>query len=212
MEEKSIQFTFKARYYQLGTLNEATQQLWFVLHGYGQLAQYFIKKFKVLTDNKICIIAPEGLSRFYQEGFTGRVGATWMTKENRLMDIENYIRYLDTVYNDVKKHIPKPPSTCILGFSQGSATATRWVMNKRVEFDKLILWAGLFPPDMDFDDGSQYLKPKNVTLVYGKQDPFLTAERLAEMNKLNQKLQIDPEVIEFDGGHDIDSDILRRMV
>ena len=37
-------------------------------------------------------MAPEGLSRFYLEGFSGKVGATWMTREDRLNDIDNYLR------------------------------------------------------------------------------------------------------------------------
>jgi hypothetical protein len=67
MEESDISFQFRARYYKLGEINAATRQIWFVLHGYGQLAQFFIKKFNTLTDHNVCVIAPEGLSRFYLE-------------------------------------------------------------------------------------------------------------------------------------------------
>ena len=37
------------------------------MHGYGQLAEYFIRKFNVLEEQNICVIAPEGFSRFYLE-------------------------------------------------------------------------------------------------------------------------------------------------
>ena len=40
------------------------------------------------------IIAPQGLHKFYLEGTSGRVGASWMTKENREDDIKNYLVYL----------------------------------------------------------------------------------------------------------------------
>ncbi len=212
MEEKTINFAFKARYYTLGEFSPSAKQIWFVLHGYGQLAQYFIKKFNVLVKHNICVIAPEGLSRFYQEGFSGRVGATWMTKEDRLTDIENYINYLNTVFDDVKTKFTKLPSVSILGFSQGSATATRWVMSKHIEFEHLVLWAGMFPPDIDFSDGSSYLGSKKVSLVYGNKDPFLTTERMAEMKALNEKLNIQPQVIAFDGGHDIDGATLLKLL
>ena len=43
MEQQELQFGFKARYYRLGNLDATTKQLWFVLHGYGQLAQFFIR-------------------------------------------------------------------------------------------------------------------------------------------------------------------------
>src|SRR5690242_15478023 len=98
MSSNTLSFPFSARYFKLGEINEHTTEVWFVLHGQGQLAEFFIQKFKMLEDQNICVIAPEGLSRYYLEGYTGRVGATWMTKENRLMDINNYIQYLNAVY------------------------------------------------------------------------------------------------------------------
>src|SRR4051812_49424570 len=177
MEEKTLGFEFKARYYRLGTLSADTKQVWFVLHGYGQLAQYFIKKFQSLTKRNICVIAPEGLSRYYLSEFTdkgrkdNRVGAVWMTSENRLMDIENYVSYLNGVYDNELRAFPDVPVT-LLGFSQGCATVCRWAANGKVKFQKLILWAGLFPPDMNFDAGKEILASKKTYMVSGNEDPF----------------------------------------
>ena len=101
MQEHTLTVDFKARYYTLGQLNKDTRQIWFVFHGYGQLARYFIRKFAILTNQQILVIAPEGLSRFYIEKVESsgrpndRVGASWMTKENRTVDIENYLHYLN---------------------------------------------------------------------------------------------------------------------
>jgi predicted esterase len=210
MKEKSLEFTFKARYYQLGNLNAETRQIWFVLHGYGQLARYFSKKFTRLTDHNICIIAPEGLSRFYLEpvesrALTGnnRVGATWMTAENRLMDIENYITFLNAVHSRVMSAYPDTPLT-LLGFSQGVATASRWAIHNPELFTRIILWAGIFPQDMDFTRGKEILSKKEVVLVYGNQDPYITDQRLAEITHLTNKMGIQPPVITFEGGHEID--------
>ena len=101
MKEQEIHIDYKARYCTLGDFNEATRKIWFVLHGYGQLARFFIRKFKTLSDEGVYVIAPEGLSKFYLEDVTtraqsgnSRVGAAWMTSENRLADIENYIHEL----------------------------------------------------------------------------------------------------------------------
>jgi predicted esterase len=212
MKQAEISFSFKARYYKIGEINPQTRQVWFVLHGYGQLAQYFIRKFSVLEQKNICVIAPEGLSRFYLENLqtTGRkndrVGATWMTKENRLMDIENYIAYLNAVYDCEMKGLNIPVT--VLGFSQGSATASRWVLNEHISFKRLILWAGIFPPDMDFESGKEILADKEVILVYGKKDPFLNDARFIEMNQLAEKLQTHVKDIAFDGEHEIDETTL----
>jgi predicted esterase len=216
MTEKEINFNFKARYYKLGEVNSSTKQIWFVLHGYGQLAKYFIRKFNVLSEKNICVIAPEGLSHFYLEPTekgtrkNDRVGATWMTKENRLVDIENYIQYLNSIYSTELKDTSVPVT--VLGFSQGSATASRWVLQGEVTFFRLILWAGIFPTDMDFESGAKILEHREVYLVYGKQDPFLTDDRFTEMQKLTQKLNVKANEITFDGTHDIDEPTLLKLV
>jgi len=210
MNEVSLEFSFKAHYYQLSPLTSDTRQVWFVLHGYGQLARYFIKKFAALKEHNICVIAPEGLSRFYLEpvesrAITGnnRVGATWMTSENRLTDIENYLHYLDVLYAKVMNDFPQLPVT-LLGFSQGVATASRWAIHNPDLFSRMILWAGIFPPDMDFTRGKEIFSTKEVTLVYGNQDPYINDQRLAEITELTQKLGIQPPIITFAGGHEID--------
>lgn len=217
MNELEIDFNFKARYFTLGNKSSA-KKIWFVLHGYGQLAQYFIRKFNTLEAAGQYVVAPEGLSRFYVEDIatrskTGnnRVGATWMTRENRQQDIDNYLTYLDTVYH---KEVPASfkGEINILGFSQGAATASRWVMNQGISFQRLILWAGIFPPDMDFKKGNELLKQKEVIEVYGTQDPYINEERLKEVAALNEKLGIQPQVIAFDGGHEIDAATLQKLI
>jgi predicted esterase len=210
IETQTVGFQFNARYYKLGEIHSDTKEVWWVLHGYGQLAQYFIQKFKPLNEKGICVIAPEGLSRFYLQGNQGRVGATWMTQENRLMDIENYITYLNFIH---KKEIgQRHVKTTLLGFSQGAATLMRWAMNNQVQFDRLILWAGLFPPDINFTKGAELLKGKEVIEVLGKQDEFITADRIQEMMKLNMQLNIDPVILEFDGKHELKEEVLLKIV
>jgi predicted esterase len=217
MKELRIDFAFKARYYKLGEINKETRRIWFVLHGYGQLARFFIQKFSILEKNKHCVIAPEGLSRFYLEDIpsrmssgNNRVGATWMTRENRLMDIENYLEYLTQIQTLELVRQPNIPVT-LLGFSQGAATASRWALDPRIRFDQLVLWAGILPPDMDFEKGKSILANKKVIVVFGDQDPLVTEKHKAEMNVLCLKLSIRPEIIEFTGGHDIDEATLFQI-
>jgi len=209
MQELHVSFNFQARYFKLGEINEHTKAVWFVLHGYGQLAQYFLSKFTPLAKHNICVIAPEGLSRFYLEDVntrskTGnsRVGATWMTREDRLVDIENYLRFLNTVYKtELGAHSELPVS--LLGFSQGAATVSRWAIQDSISYQKLILWAGIFPNDMDFEKGKEVLKSKAIHQVYGSKDPFLTDNQLGEMKELTEKLGIQFNPLVFDGGHEL---------
>lgn len=217
MKSEALSFNFKARYYKSGDITSKTKQVLIVFHGYGQLAKYFIRKFDTVANDTRVVIAPEGLSHFYLEDINKRsqngnhrVGATWMTRENRLVDIDNYLAYLNAVL--LKELDGSDISVIVLGFSQGAATATRWVLQGHFQFDKLILWAGIFPPDMDFEKGHEILKDKPVLHVLGQDDPFVTDERLAEMNQLCEKLSIAPIQIKFDGGHEIDSCTLQKVI
>ena len=213
MEEKKTRFDFEARYFTAGTLDANTRQVWIVIHGYGQLAQYFLKKFEPLAGHGVFVVAPEGLSRFYLSELTNtgradnRVGATWMTRENRLMDIENYLRYLDALFSKELAGTKLPVT--LLGFSQGCATACRWATHGSLRFDRLILWAGLFPPDMDFVKGHNVLEGKKTYMVVGNQDPYLTSDRMKEFDDLSRKLEITPEKVVFDGKHELNEVVLR---
>jgi predicted esterase len=217
MIEHELEFNFKARYYTLGSIKPDTKGIWFVIHGYGQLAKYFIKKFQILESHKICVVAPEGLSRFYLENFEAgkgrnndRVGATWMTKENRQADIHNYITFLNKLYQHILAGRKLP--TTILGFSQGAATASRWALGPQIDYQQLIIWSGVFPPDMDIASAHAKLKDKEVKFVYGNKDPFLTDARFVEMEEIRKQLKVEVSTSTFDGGHEIDESALLQLL
>ena len=204
MEHKLIaQKTF--RYQQIGELDKATHLL-IVLHGYGQLAEFFIRKFNGVPENYL-VIAPEGMHRFYLNGTSGRVGASWMTKEDRLTDINDYVRFLDQIYASVKSEAPQA-KIVVLGFSQGCATVSRWLSFGEVLCDKLILYAGVFPPDLDFElDGSK-LKNVPVIIANGDQDEFLQEKDIHHQLEVLKRHHIYPKYLPFKGTHQIYTEVL----
>ena len=208
--EHHLNINFTARYYTYGNLTPQTQTVWFALHGYGQLAKYFIRKFEVLDPQKNFVVAPEGLNRFYLKGFDGRVGANWMTREDRLTDIQNYVTLLNTIHQK-NLNAQAQPEVNILGFSQGAVTACRWVASGDVDFDRLILWAGIYPHDMDMESARKMLQGKELKFVAGDRDEYLTADRMAEMQLVSQKLHVSPEMIRYSGGHTVDTATLKRI-
>ncbi|MES2836853.1 MAG: hypothetical protein V4667_04980 [Bacteroidota bacterium] len=207
--------TFKAektvRYFSLGELNKQTKHVWIVLHGYGQLPQFFLKKFEPLVDAQCVVLAPEGLSRFYLEGFKGRVGASWMTSDDREQEIEDYINYLTAFFTTkVQPYVNADCQIHVIGFSQGAATACRWVNSGLVKVNELVLWAGSFPHDLNFDLAKQIFNQLKLTLVVGNKDEFEPLIKLQDhQNKLNE-LGIKFNVVEFEGGHDIDKKTLEK--
>ena len=200
-----------AHYYTLGSLHADTQAVWLVCHGYGQLAQYFIRKFAVLDDGQQVVIAPEGLSKFYLQGFNGRVGASWMTKEDRLDEIADNNRYLDLIMRGIRQQAPAAVKIKVLGFSQGTATVCRWLAQSNLVVDQVFLWAGAFPEDISFPFENTYLTKMPVTLVYGEKDPFITPDKLQSQKELLLKMGIMPEVITFAGEHDLDAATLLTL-
>lgn len=212
MQEHHLSVTKTARYYTLGRPGGQVEQLWFVLHGYGQLAQYFIKSFDVLDDGRKWVVAPEGLSRFYLNGFSGRIGATWMTREDRLHEIDDYLHYLDAVYREVMQRIAVPDvQVVLLGFSQGSATACRWATRGQVKPARLILWAGLIPPELKDEAQLAKLRQMELTLVLGEKDPLADPETIEKQQAFVTRHRIPVHIHTFAGGHEIDPEVLKQL-
>ena len=207
-QEHRISFEYTGRYRVLGTPGEAIEHVWIVCHGHGHLAEFFIKQFNCLDDGCHLIVAPEGLSKYYLKGFTGRVGATWMTKEDRLNDIDNYLVYLEAVYADVIKRLNKNVKVTLFGFSQGAATISRFATQTGVSFDRLVLWAGIFPPDLPPIQSVARLQDKPVYWVYGTKDPFLNQGIMEEQGKIADQIKVTPEVLSFEGEHELYDELL----
>lgn len=196
-----------ANYYTIGDVKTA-KTIWIVLHGYGYLAEFFIKKFEPILNNETCVIAPEALSRFYLNGFNGKIGASWMTKLQRMEEIEDYTNYLNLLFDTlIKENNGIYTKLNIVGFSQGGATACRWFATKKIHCTNLILWASVFPEDVDFN---AIQKTTKVFLVYGTKDEFLTEERVASVKKQLANSTVDCKIITFDGSHDIPKEVLVR--
>jgi predicted esterase len=193
-------------------MTKKTNELLYVLHGYGQLSQYFIRKFRQLHTESRIVIAPEGLSRFYLSGFDGRIGATWMTREDRENDILNYTTYLNSIHDSIKDMFYEKPKITVLGFSQGAATATRWLMDHHVQAERLLLWAGILPYDLNLEEAGERLGGLEKICVYGTEDPYLTDDKMKEMTDLSARTGLSFTYHSFRGGHDIDIDLLNRIM
>lgn len=208
MEEK-ITIAKTNRYFTYGNPDTA-ENIWFVLHGYSQLPKFFIRKFHHLDPDKNFIVAPEGLHRFYRKGTDGRVGASWMTKEARLDDIEDNINYLNQLAEKLLQH-KKYQQKFLLGFSQGGATAARWHYFGDYNPDCFILWASVFPPDLSIEEEAIGMQQSNNYFVVGTTDQFFEG-KLDKVKTLLKKQPFPIQFKTFDGFHDIDSQVLLDIV
>jgi predicted esterase len=206
MQEHHFSTSRSARYFTLGSPQHAAD-VWLLCHGYGQLAPRFLERFRPIEAERRYIVAPEGLSRFYltEHPTERRVGASWMTREDRLHEIADYVRYLDAVYSEIA---PGKARVTALGFSQGTATVCRWAGMGSSRIDRLIVWGGEVPPDLDL----KRLRVSSLTLVYGTRDEFFTPKIVAATEERLRANQIGYELVPFEGGHEIDEATLRRLI
>ena len=181
--------------FQKGTSSIAQDRMLVALHGYGQLVPYFAKKFKGLEEHT-SLLFPEGMHRFYLNGTSGRVGASWMTREDRLIDIEDNLGWLTELLDYLKSKHDFNEIT-LLGFSQGGATAARWYFKQPNYFQRLIMWASVFPPDIKKTEQ----EVRNGIFIVGNEDPYFIneMENTCEFYRSNKY-----EIMQFSGAHDID--------
>lgn len=205
--EHSFQYLKTFRYYTYGDPVKAKTAL-YVLHGYGQLAEYFIRKFHEL-DESIFIIAPEGMHRFYVNGTSGRVGASWMTKEARTTDISDTINWLDKLEEEINSKY-KFDKKIILGFSQGGATAARWSTYGKYKPDSIIYWASVFPPDLEEELSKEIDINKNNHFVLGNKDEYFSEQQQVEI--LNYYAERGFQTHLFEGNHTIHHPILTHVL
>lgn len=204
-EEYYLQISKSARYYSSGPMQSRYRGVCFVLHGYGQLARFFIRPFLHEKLKDILFVAPEGFHRFYLNGTEGRVGASWMTKEDRLKDIEDYCAYLDQLRGHIAKqvHPETGQSIGVFGFSQGVATACRWLSYSRYEFDYLINYAGLYPPDLPESEALERMQKIQVRHLLGDKDEYISLERMQETLAEFARSGYPDQLKIFSGGHKI---------
>ncbi|MFZ6051612.1 alpha/beta hydrolase [Halocola ammonii] len=199
-----------ARYFSLSEPKSEVKTIWIILHGYAQHPGYFIRKFEPLDSEDTLVVAAEGMHRFYQEGFSGRVVASWMTKDDREADIEDNINYLNRLITKLSEKHPDAKIK-VLAFSQGGATACRWAVKSDVQIEQLVLWAASFPPDLDLGVHGDKLNELNLLLVMGTRDPFIEEKDIRQVQQLLDEGGIRYDLKRFDGKHEIDRDALTTI-
>jgi len=218
VREHHLEIPKTARYFCSGATEAEASELWVVCHGYAQLASRFLRHFDPIAGDKRLIVAPEGLSRFYVDsprghhGADARIGATWMTREDRLAEIADHVRYLDLLVDELTRRRTAPfPRITALGFSQGVATVSRWLALGSTHADHVILWAGTLPSDTAPDEAGRIFGGARLTVVIGDTDPLVDSARIAgELEKLDGA-GVTYEVVRFGGGHELDGETLRRL-
>lgn len=211
METHSLRVPRTARFHTLGEPTSA-REVWYLLHGYGQLASAVLEACAILATPERLLVAPEALSRFYTRGGEGAVGASWMTREDRAAEIADYLEYFEMLASHVATlGVARGAPQNLLGFSQGAATASRWACHGSARFEHLILWGGGIAPDLKIGALQQGLERTRITLVHGDADRVFDAVLCAHDSAMLRSARLQVDEATFAGGHAIDPATLERI-
>ena len=211
--KNQISISKTAKYSQLGKCCKKIDTVWFVLHGYGMLSEYFIKKFESILNEKTLVIAPEATNRFYLGDNYSRVGASWMTKLNREEEINDNILYLEKLYLRIKKEIGHDNFKLnTLGFSQGGPALVRWLMSNKLNVNSMILWGSDIPKDSLKTENKLRWNSINLKIVIGSNDEYINDESRKRFVQSVKSYGLTYDLIEYDGNHKIIEKELEKLV
>ncbi len=197
-----------ARYFALGS--RSASRVVVALHGYGQQARYFARHFRALAGPSLRVIVPEALSRFYLDDRYQRVGASWMTREDKAHEVRDQLGYLDALAREeIGSRRPHVHLT-VLGFSQGAAAATRWAALGSTRVDRVVVWGGDIPHDLDLHTLGARLP--SLTVVVGDSDYFATPDRVAALQTRLHEAALPYERVAYVGGHRLHAPTLARVI
>lgn len=210
-KEKYVTYRHRAPFYSMNELTGSTRRVWLVFHGYGQLSRFFVRKFDGLDKKQNFILAPQGLSKYYLKGFEGRVGANWMTKEDRLTDIANQYAYIDAVLDQEPVDWEKV-TLVYFGFSQGVATMGRYAAYSGRPFSTMVVWAGAFPPELTSEDFHFRSGAEHFRCFIGDEDPFFTPGKENEQKQHLEAVFLQKiEITRFEGAHELRADLISEI-
>jgi len=199
-------------YFTHGTITENTRFVWVCLHGYGQLGKYFIQRFEFLNPESHYVVVPEGLNRFYFEGVNERPVASWMTKEDRLDEIADYIQYLELLRHKLGWDKNENIKVIFFGFSQGVTTLLRWLHDMAPRADYLLLWAGGIPDDILYKHQKDYFSRIQCHYFLGDKDPYIKPEMITEKQDMTNSMGLALQLEIYTGDHRVDESVLRQWV
>lgn len=200
--EKSVSYTTKQPYFTLGQRSHATERTWVVFHGIGYLAPYFLRHFEHLDTDRNYIIAPQAPSRYYLTDTYDRVGACWLTRQHTTMQMENLLHYLDRMVRE--EEIDNATDLVLFGYSQGVSVLCRWVAHRKIHCNRLVLYAGKVPDELEPHQFDHLPDSCRVELLYGNEDPLAAKWDRSELIRQGRRLfgnRLRPVV--YDGGHEL---------
>ena len=167
-------------------------------HGYAERADVHLEALRLIPGvERWRRCAVQGLHSFYRTR-TGEVVASWMTRFNRELAVEDNVRYVLGVVERVREDYPTREPLVYVGFSQGVAMAYRAAAAGPAA-QLLLALGGDVPPDLAERDLTGFPR---VLIGRGTTDPWYSQEKLGADVELLRSKGVRVEVCAFEGGHE----------
>lgn len=208
-QTKQVNYLSTNTYSTLNSLTDSTKNIWIACHGIGFLSKFFISYFEDLDPKLNYIIAPQAPSKYYQTKAYKYVGASWLTKENRELETENILNYLDALLKLEK--LPSNKNIILLGYSQGVSVVTRWMAQRKISCSHLVIHSGSIPSELD-STSFNYLPHLKTFIIYGTKDEYLTDEKIQVQLEFSKTIFPNlPEILKFEGQHEMHKASLEKI-
>lgn len=206
-EEKQLSIRTTHPYETLNQWTADTKQVWVVFHGIGYLSRYFLRHFQHLDPGENYIIAPQAPSLYYLDQTYTHIGASWLTRENTGIYMENLLQLLDELY--LKEGLKTAPSLVLMGYSQGVSVLSRWIAARKIKCERLVLYAGKVPDELNPGDFEHLPSETPVEFFLGDKDPFVTGEdRIMLKNRMTLLFGERLQLKEYSGGHKLINNLI----
>lgn len=196
---RTIAVTTHGRYVVQRPPTQEASPLLVGFHGYGQSADEFLASLRrVPGSERWTLVSVQGLHRFYNTK-TDQVVASWMTRQNRELAIEDNISYVRAVVAEVTRELGEPSGLVYAGFSQGVAMAWRAAAFGGLGCDGILLLAGDVPPEIAAQSLAGF---PPVLLGRGTRDQLYTQATFERDLECLATKRVRVETSVFDGGHE----------
>ena len=164
-----------AHYYSLGEPGPGIGHLWVCLHGHDQPVAGLAAQLVQLDTPERLLILPEALSRHARPETSDRVAdalGTWFAPHSVDVDLADVTTYLDGLTDAVRARCPAGTPVTVLGYGHGAAAAVGWLAENHLAYDRLILYAPVFPPEIDRRALFAALSARPIVVVSTTTDSF----------------------------------------
>lgn len=175
-------------------------------HGYGEAADAQLERMRRIPGaDRWRLVSIQGLHRFYQRR-ADEVVASWMTRQDRELAINDNLAYVAAVMGAVAREYPGAPRLVFTGFSQGVAMTFRAAAASSRTVDGVIGVGGDVPPELD---AAAVGRARHALVCHGTRDEWYTQAIFERDVHRLRRANVSVRPLEFNGGHEWSDDVAR---